>query len=532
MPSSTPIALVFVSLSVSVVAASLTARAQSFNVDVGDGASVPSPAYGGAAASAGVWQALDVTTTATALVDVDGAAQPVTLTASADLASEASVGQGPSGDDAALLDDYVALDAKPTTLTFEGLSAGTYQVYTYALAPGDPEAITYVAVGDDTQAVAGTWTGTFDVFITHALHEVELADGDALVISAVGVEHGALGGVQLVRLPDDPPPVGDPQGFNLDGGAQLGEPSSAYGAAAGQPGHWMALAFNFENPVTLVGLDGQATSVTLEANLPFGPAFYENPGPSGDDEKLLEDYLDLHTTPGTFELKGVPPGDYVIYTYAWGADDARWTTFVTIGEDSQTIGGAWPGALTQGVTHARHEVTVPPSGKLTIRTFGTKGTLNGIQIVPVPDDVPVEPGPESADEDAPESAEEVEPDADEGPVEEPPAEEPPEAVEDTSTGDTVSEDVTDVADADVVDADASDAADAVDADAVDASDAADAADTTSSAEPDGGARGKGDEGCGGAGASPEHALAIGLGLTLVVVVRRRRSAPGARASRG
>ncbi|MCC6622939.1 MAG: hypothetical protein IT385_16895 [Deltaproteobacteria bacterium] len=402
------------------VAAAPTGRAQSFNLDVGDAGGLPSAAYGGAAKSPGTWQALDLASTdPLALVTLGGEASTVTVTASTALTVTSATLEGPIDDDARLLEDWAPLGATPVTLTLAGLAPGRYQVWTYAWSPDEPAPITYVAVNDDTQAVSGAWPDEgFAVFVTHALHELDVGDGDDVVVSLVGVDQGALGGLQLVRLPDDPPPVGEPRGFNLDAGTMFGQPSRGWGGAAEQVGVWMPLSFHAENPVTLSGLDGEPTTVTLEANLPFGPASFAHDGPSGDEERLLEDYLDLHSTGGTFTFKGVPPGDYVVYTYAWGPDDDRYRTRVTLGEETQEIGGAWTGALAQGITHARHAVTVPSTGKLEIYTFGTKGTLNGIQLVPVVD-TPVEPGPEVEPEPAPEVQPEPAPDAEPQPEPDP-----------------------------------------------------------------------------------------------------------------
>ncbi len=198
------------------------------------------------------------------------------------------------------------------------------------------------------------------------------------------------------------------QSFNLDAGGELGLPSASYGGAAGQPGEWLELSFNVEQVVPLMDIAGEATSVTLSSPLPFGPSFSLHDGPTGGDEALLEDYLDLHSTPAALEIAGLQAGRYTIYTYAWAPDDSRFSTIVTVGEDSQTIGGAWSGALELGVTHARHEVEVAAGGTVTLHTFGlTKGTLNGMQIVAQPD----EPSPEATPESSPEPVAEPAPEA-------------------------------------------------------------------------------------------------------------------------
>lgn len=491
-----PRRVLVMTLGLLLVAAS--ARAQSFNLDAGTGP-LPAATYGGAGQSPGVWQALDFAggTTVT-LTDADGAATAVTVTASAAFPSAAASDDGPSGDDEALLEDYLDLGAPEATFTIAGLAPGEYRVVTYAWTPGDASAVSYVMRVDDTWAVGGAWPGMLTDFTTHAVHDLELAAGEDVVIHITGViGDGVLNGMQIVKLPDDPPPVGDPQGFNLDAGSEFGQPSRGYGAASGQEGVWMPIAFSAENPITLRGLDGEPTSVTVEANLPFGPAFYEHEGPSGDDEKLLEDYLDLHSTNGDFTFKGVPPGDYILYTYAWGPDVAAYRTKVTIGDDTQTIGGAWTGTLEEGVTHARHMLTVPANGRFVIRTFGTKGTLNGIQLVPVVD-TPVEPEPEPTPEVAPEAEE--------------PSAEVVEAVETAEVAETV--------EASPVDEGAAEAVEPAPEPPVEAT-------SEPAAEAEVTVRGGADDGCAGGGPGGALLGVVVIAALMGVVARRRaRSAPG------
>ena len=117
--------------------------------------------------------------------------------------------------------------------------------------------------------------------------------------------------------------TGNAQSFNVDYGSAFGTPSSSYGAAANQPGLWNAVDANTP-PVALKDVDGNATRVRVFEQLPFGPASFDDPATSGDDEALMDDYLDLHSVPHTFEIHGLQPGPQMVnenlgltYTMVW-----------------------------------------------------------------------------------------------------------------------------------------------------------------------------------------------------------------------
>lgn len=188
------------------------------------------------------------------------------------------------------------------------------------------------------------------------------------------------------------PGVARAQSFNIDTANGAGTPDPRYGGAANQPGVWNAHPGNDPAPFPLVDLLGNPTSVTLNMPLPFGPAAFDHPGTSGDEAALLDDYFDLHSTPAAFELIGLRPGRYGVYTYAWGPDDAAFRTTVEVnGQGAVSIGGGWPGQLQEGLVYAHHLVTITGTQSISIYTFGRpRGTLNGFQIVegeerPTPD---------------------------------------------------------------------------------------------------------------------------------------------------
>ena len=179
------------------------------------------------------------------------------------------------------------------------------------------------------------------------------------------------------------------QHINIDAGS-VATASAAYGGAAAQPGVWNVYEGNDGAAFPLVDLTGAATAVTLTPSLPFGPATYDHPATAGDDAALMDDYLSLHSTPGTFEIAGLAEGQYSVFTYAWAPDDAALKTTVDVNAlGAQTIGGGWPGGQQVGVTYAKHDVVVKPGDTVSIFMHGVpQGTLNGFQIAPVTDDTP------------------------------------------------------------------------------------------------------------------------------------------------
>jgi hypothetical protein len=177
-------------------------------------------------------------------------------------------------------------------------------------------------------------------------------------------------------------PVGLPQAFNVDCNPALGIPTSAYGAAASQPGVWNSVS-TFSSPASLVDTSGTATAVTLEWP-GFHFAYASNHIQTlGDDEALMDDLLD---GPETYTLKGLLPGEYDVYTYAWAPDDVQARTGVIVPGGTggvQNIGGSWTGGHVQGITYAKHSVTVTGGQIAIVITIANKfASLNGIQVEP------------------------------------------------------------------------------------------------------------------------------------------------------
>jgi hypothetical protein len=182
-----------------------------------------------------------------------------------------------------------------------------------------------------------------------------------------------------------------PASFNIDFGSAFGAPAPTYGAAAGMPGIWQQIPSVGVDAIVLNDRSGNATLVTITFASGNADFSFNNPGTFGNDQALLDDALDLGP-PGSIDvitISHLPAGEYRVTTYAWAPDSASFITTVAVDfadQGPQAVGGAWPGALQAGVTHAVHTVTVDdPGGELTITTTAGPGsaTLNAIQIEPL-----------------------------------------------------------------------------------------------------------------------------------------------------
>src|SRR6202008_4056147 len=104
---------------------------------------------------------------------------------------------------------------------------------------------------------------------------------------------------------------------------------------------------------------GAGTFATVSGSDNSGYGFvFDNPGTAGDDGKLMDD---AHDGALTLTFAGLLNGDYDVYTYAWAPDSGTFLTNVSVvgsPNPMQAIGGSWPGGFAQGVTHAKHRVSV------------------------------------------------------------------------------------------------------------------------------------------------------------------------------
>lgn len=182
------------------------AKAQAFNLDVGDNLvlwPVPSSAYGGAAGQPGFWNNVHNPYSAV-LSDLSGS--PTAASCASTITSSFNWPFGPlSGDDMNLMNDIQAISSigPAAVWTFSGLANGSYAVYTYAWAPDSANARTAVDVTgalEGQQIVGGSWTGSPHVLgLTYALHHVTVTNG-TLVVTCAGALNtsGSVNGFQLV----------------------------------------------------------------------------------------------------------------------------------------------------------------------------------------------------------------------------------------------------------------------------------------------------------------------------------------------
>jgi len=182
------------------------------------------------------------------------------------------------------------------------------------------------------------------------------------------------------------------QSLNVDVGLNtvFPVPGPTYAGAAAQAGTWNGVSAASTWPVSLVGIDGNPSGVTLSATGGQGDFAHDNASTTGDDDSLMDDAVDVGSSGSTttWTFSGLANGQYQVITYAWAPDDATYRTEITVTGATtgmQSIGGAWPGSHTLGTTYALHTVDVT-SGTLvvTARTaddpiFGF-GSLNGFQI--------------------------------------------------------------------------------------------------------------------------------------------------------
>lgn len=202
---------------------SLTAAAQSINIDFGDAVGTPPSDYS-AAGLAGVWNNLTgVYGIPQPLVGLDGS--PIAATfAHVDCGSEVYTidDEGTSGNEELLVDDFIIAGTDVVCMKrLEGLENGEYQVITYAWMPEDPDSTTGVWYPclDGGPSIGGVWPGHLEEGITHAIHAATVTDGTLEFCTAGGIAWtGVLNGMQLVKwecaggetgicaLPPDPGP--------------------------------------------------------------------------------------------------------------------------------------------------------------------------------------------------------------------------------------------------------------------------------------------------------------------------------------
>jgi hypothetical protein len=170
------------------------------------------------------------------------------------------------------------------------------------------------------------------------------------------------------------------QAFNIDISVGSPIPSSSYGAASGQAGHWDNYILP---PMALTDITNTLTSVTISGT-GGGPAGGNDPLTTGDDDALLDDFLAIPFAE-TYTVNGLAAGTYSIYGYVWTFSPLPTGVDVN-GQGMQVVGGTWTGSFIPG-SYSLHTVTLAPSQPLVIHIStinGALGAFAGLQIVPVP----------------------------------------------------------------------------------------------------------------------------------------------------
>jgi hypothetical protein len=181
------------------------------------------------------------------------------------------------------------------------------------------------------------------------------------------------------------------QSLNVKFGAAGQGPGDTY-AAAGLAGRWNIVQGQSSPQVTynLLGLDGSATGVTLTQ---YGGNLMSlsDAQVTGDDGKLLNGEL-ITFDPGLescLMVSGLEPGTYEVLMYAWMPGRPAVKSRVRHDLSSMTVdvGGTWTGSHVEGVTYARHILTIDSSGYLGSHSGIVPGAdasmgaaLNGFQL--------------------------------------------------------------------------------------------------------------------------------------------------------
>ncbi|MFG0306089.1 MAG: GC-type dockerin domain-anchored protein [Phycisphaerales bacterium JB040] len=164
----------------------------------------------------------------------------------------------------------------------------------------------------------------------------------------------------------------------------FGVPSPSFGGAANQPGFWTEFSTDVDGPVAAIGLDGEASGVSMFLQAPTTVLSLNDPGTTGDVEALLDDSIfGFGDVVGTVTLSGLANGDYRVIVYGFAGGQPQEQTLFMIGQESGLSGGAWTGSFQAGVTHVDLIVEVTDSTMIIEAVggiWGQAGYLNGFQL--------------------------------------------------------------------------------------------------------------------------------------------------------
>jgi hypothetical protein len=183
------------------------------------------------------------------------------------------------------------------------------------------------------------------------------------------------------------------QSFNIDFTDNMATtiPSASYGAGLNQPGVWNAWdGIGLFSPVDL---SGAPTGVLVSVSGSGGASTIDWPGTTGDDERLIDDYLSLPSSGATVTVsfQNLAPGLYETITYGWlpwnvpYAQTGVWNLAST--EPYGICGGTWNGTLAATPqAWSSHRQYISSGGVLTIKAQEIQlgGALNGMQVRGLP----------------------------------------------------------------------------------------------------------------------------------------------------
>ncbi len=183
-----------------------TAQAQAVNVNFGPTDGAPASTYG-AAGAVGTWNSISGIAGQTfEIVDLSGAATPITMSQSPTTTMLTTADASVSGDDAKLLNTGLDTTGAETCLAFNGFTAGMYEVLVYAWTPNAPSVLSRTRQDEaaSTIDVGGAWTGAHVEGVTYARYVVTVgADGNLPAHSGLAPSQpsAALNGIQIRPLP-------------------------------------------------------------------------------------------------------------------------------------------------------------------------------------------------------------------------------------------------------------------------------------------------------------------------------------------
>ena len=181
-----------------ILAASGTAAAQSFNIDISNLMGAPSASYGGAANQPGHWNVVDNSSHAS-LSDLNGQPTQVDIFCFFPGGDQGSTLPPIPGDVGTLVRDgkFVGWQSDTFGISVEGLLPGIYEVYTYCwMASGVPsssptELFMYHAVEQTKIAGAGAWPGDLLEGVTHTKHRATSVVDPLLPGTRLAISYGA-----------------------------------------------------------------------------------------------------------------------------------------------------------------------------------------------------------------------------------------------------------------------------------------------------------------------------------------------------